>query len=160
MNTNWNLIFFSSCMEYMMWLRIFQRCDCLHLQFFLHIRGDFGEIHFVYGGYLSGSIYQLEYGHWQEKQDIYYLTKLHLTIHIASCSMMPILSLVIMNHYCIENCPYEILEDLIFTCPSFAKTLNHIWNKVCIIYTLMDCKWRQLLHLVVEIVYLTQFAIW
>jgi hypothetical protein len=31
MNTNWNLIFFGSCMEYMMWLRIFQRCGCMHL---------------------------------------------------------------------------------------------------------------------------------
>jgi hypothetical protein len=29
----------------------------------LHMRGDFGEIHFVYGGCLSGSIYQLECGH-------------------------------------------------------------------------------------------------
>ena len=131
-NTNWHLILFSSCMEYMMSLRIFQRCGCLHLQFFLHMRGDFGEIHFVYGGCLTGSIYQLEYGHWQEKQDMYYSTKLHLKIHIASCSMMPMLSVVIMNHYCTENCPYAMLKKLIFTCPSFAKTLNRSGNRLCI----------------------------
>jgi hypothetical protein len=71
---------------------------------------------------------------------------------IASCSMMPILSVVIMNHYSIENYPYAILEDLIFTCHSFAETFNHIGNKLCIIYTPMDCTWRQLLHLAVEIV--------
>jgi hypothetical protein len=38
----------------MMWLCIFQRCGCLHLQFFLHIRGDFGDIHFAFSGCLTG----------------------------------------------------------------------------------------------------------
>jgi hypothetical protein len=63
MNTNWTLVFFDSCMEYMMSLHIFQRCGCMHLRFYLHMRGEFGEMHFVYSGCLTGSIYQLEYGH-------------------------------------------------------------------------------------------------
>jgi len=132
-NTNWHSIFFGSCMEYMMSKFIFQRCDCLHLQFCLHMRGDFGKIHFVYGGCLTSSIYWLEYGHWQEKEDIYHSTKLPLTIHIASYPMMPMLSVVIMNHSYTEKCPYAMLKYLVFTCSCFAKTLNHSGNRSCIV---------------------------
>jgi hypothetical protein len=62
------------------------------------------------------------------------------------------LSVVIMNHYCTKKIPYAMLKEIILACPSFAETLNHNGNVLCIAEIAMVYNWEQMLCLVVEIV--------